>query len=249
MTRQVRLQYENAIYHVRSIGNQKQPIFLDDGDRVSFLKFLRATVRSRGWLCHAYCLMENHYHLLVETPVPNLSQGMHDLNCFYANTFNVKHSQPGHLFEGRFRSSLVDEDDYFLTLARYIPLNPVAAGLTADPAEWRWSSFNATCGEESYEDFIEKRLLLSYFESSPVAKDAYREFVLDGIPLIKQKVKAPPLRKLISKDMPKDELTKNIARAFFEFEYSLREIGAVLGICHTTVGRRVKCWRETHQSS
>ena len=249
MAGQLRLQCENAIYHVRSLGNLKLPIFLDEGDRICFLKVLKKVVSRHGLICHAYCLMETHYHLLIQTPYANLSKGLHDLNGIYTQLFNLKHFRGGHVFGGRFKSSLVEDDSYLLTLARYIPLNPVAAGLVSNPGKWRWSSFNTTCYTGLKKDFIEKRLILSYFDASPVAEDAYRQFVLEGIALIKPKVKVPPLRELISKDMPKDELSKNIARAFFEFEYSQREIAAVLGISHTTVARRVKRWSETHQGA
>jgi len=248
MARQPRLQSENAIYHVRSLGNLKQPIFLDDGDRTSFLKVLRKIISRHGLICHAYCLMNTHYHLLIQTPYANLSLGLHDLNGIYTQLFNFKHSRGGHVLGGRFHSSLVDDDPYLLTLIRYIPLNPVAAGLVTDPGEWKWSSFNTTCGIGTNEDYVEGRLILSYFNNSPVPQEAYRHYVLDGIPLIKPKVKIPPLRELVSKDMPKDELTRNIARAFFEFEYSQREIAAVLGISHTTVARRVRRWCGTNQT-
>jgi len=124
MARPLRIEYEGAVYHVTSRGNAGAEIFLEDVDRMRFLEVLASTVERFGWICHAYCLMTNHYHLLVETPEPNLSRGMQHLNGVYTQWFNRQHSRFGHLVQGRFKSIVVEKESYLLELARYIVLNP-----------------------------------------------------------------------------------------------------------------------------
>jgi len=139
-------------------------------------------VREKRWACHAYCLMGNHYHLLIETPEANLSVGMKKLNGVYAQMFNWKHDRSGHLFEGRFKAVLVERDSYLLEVSRYIVLNPVRAGLVKDPSMWRWSSYRATAGEEDAPDLLTVRFILSMFPGGTenyVAR--YKEFVLEGV--------------------------------------------------------------------
>ena len=125
MARPLRIEYPGAVYHVTSRGNARKKIFLDDIDRDEFLATLGWVVERFGWGCHAYCLMDNHFHLLIETPKPNLSLGMRQLNGVYTQRFNRRHKRVGHLFQGRFKAILVERDSYLLELARYIVLNPV----------------------------------------------------------------------------------------------------------------------------
>ena len=127
MARPLRIEFPGAVYHITSRGNGRQDIFSDDDDRIDFLERLSATVEHFHWICHAYCLMTNHYHLLIETPDGNLSAGMRQLNGTYTQAFNRKHRQVGHLFQGRFKSILVEKESHLLTLSRYIVRNPVAA--------------------------------------------------------------------------------------------------------------------------
>ena len=130
MARPLRLEYPGAIYHITSRGNARADIFLDDSDRELFLSILADTVDHYNWLCHAYCLMGNHYHLLIETPDPNLSLGMRHLNGVYTQTFNRSHKRVGHLFQGRYKAVLVEKGTHLLELCRYIVLNPVKANMT-----------------------------------------------------------------------------------------------------------------------
>lgn len=143
--------------------------------------FDRAVTR-RGWLCHAYCLMDNHYHLVVETPQPNISAGMHELNLGYAKSFNRRHDFNGHVFENRFYGSLAESDSHFLELARYVVLNPVRAGVCETASEWRWSSYRATVGLEVAPRFLTTKRVLSHFGNEVgAARVAYAEFVRDGL--------------------------------------------------------------------
>jgi putative transposase len=147
MSRPLRIEFPGAFYHVTSRGNARKKIFLNDIDRVSFIETLAWVVERFGWICHAYCLMDNHFHLLIETPMPNLSLGMRQLNGVYTQRFNRRHKRVGHLFQGRFKSILVEQDRYLLELCRYIVLNPVRAKMVAASEEYPWSSYRATVGE------------------------------------------------------------------------------------------------------
>ena len=154
MSRPLRLHLPGGIYHVTARGNDRRPIFEDDEDCARFLIVLASTVARYHVLCHAYCLMGNHYHLLVQTPKANLSVAMRQLNGVYTQRFNRRHERCGHVLQGRFGAQLVDGDAYLREVCRYIVLNPVRAGLVAHPGEWRWSSFRATAGETEAPGFL-----------------------------------------------------------------------------------------------
>jgi REP element-mobilizing transposase RayT len=147
MARPLRLQFPGGIYHVTARGNDRQAIFEDDADCSRFLIVLASVVARYHVRCHAYCLMGNHYHLLLETPDGNLSGAMRQLNGVYTQRFNRRHERCGHVLQGRFGAQLVDGHAYLHEVCRYIVLNPVRAGLVSHPRDWRWSSFRATAGE------------------------------------------------------------------------------------------------------
>jgi putative transposase len=140
MPRKPREEAEGAVHHVYARGNRKQRIYLDDRDRVAYLRLLGLVVSERGWRCLAYCLMNNHLHLLVETPQANLGVGMDSLQGGYAQGFNRRHGHTGHVFQGPYGSERIHTDDQFWWAVRYIAMNPVEAGLCARPEQWRWSS-------------------------------------------------------------------------------------------------------------
>ncbi len=182
MTRPLRIEFPGAIYHVISRGNASQIIYDDDKDRQVFLEILSRTTQRYHWLCHAYCLMDNHYHLLIETPEGNLSAGMRQINGVYTRRFNTRHKKSGHLFQGRFKSILVERDSYLLEVNRYISLNPVRAGMVTDPAKYRWSSFAAMTGKGDAPPFLNRNWTLSQFgfiEENAISK--YQEFVYNGL--------------------------------------------------------------------
>ena len=182
MARPVRVEFPGAVYHLTSRGNAKADIFLDDADRRIFLQFLGKTVRRFGWQLYAYCLMGNHYHLLAETPQPNLSRGMHQLNGLYTQSFNRRHGRVGHVLQGRFDSRLVERDSYLLELGRYIALNPVRAGFVAGAADWPWSSFRSSAGVEPQPPWLQLSPLLSMLHHDrAMAMQRYVEFVALGI--------------------------------------------------------------------
>jgi len=182
MVRPLRIEYEGAVYHVTSRGNARADIYLSDDDREIFLGVLGHVVERFGWLCHAYCLMTNHFHLMIETPQANLSRGMRQLNGMYTQRFNRKHGRVGHVFQGRFKSIVVDKDAYLVELSRYIVRNPVAAGMVDDVGDWPWSSYQATAGEKPLPDFLEVNWLLSQFgRERAKARTAYAGFVREEV--------------------------------------------------------------------
>jgi len=182
MARPLRIELPGAVYHITSRGNAKGEIFAEDQDREKFLDILGSVVKKHRWLCHAYCLMGNHYHLLIETPEGNLSRGMRQLNGIYTQAFNRSHKRPGHLFQGRYKAILVEKDSYLLALCRYIVLNPVAAHLVPAPNDWPWSSYLATAGLGAVPDLLATDWILSQFSSlRRKACRLYSEFVYQGL--------------------------------------------------------------------
>jgi putative transposase len=129
MARPLRINFENAVYHIIARGNRKEKIFSSDEDKKLFQKKMNQTFQKYSFICYAYCLLDNHYHLFLKTPKANLSKGMHDLNASYANYFSAKYHLYGPLFQGRYQSILVDQDQYSLILSGYIHLNPYRAGI------------------------------------------------------------------------------------------------------------------------
>jgi REP element-mobilizing transposase RayT len=181
MARPLRLEFEGAVYHLTARGNAGQAIFLNDNDRQRFLDALSEVVDRFGWICHAYCLMTNHYHLLVETPNANLSRGMQQLNGVYTQAFNRRHGRVGHVLQGRFKSIIVEKESHLLELVRYVVLNPVRAKLVRHPRQWEWSSYRATAGEVRPPDFLTVDWILAQFgEARKKAQVAYRQFVAEG---------------------------------------------------------------------
>jgi len=182
MARQLRIEIPGGTYHITARGNVRRTIFRDDRDRQRMLAGVSTAVDEYGWLVHAYCLMPNHYHLLVETPLPNLSRGMKKINGTYAQGFNARHKRVGHVFQDRFHSILVDKEDYLLKLSRYIVLNPVRAKIVAMPEEWAWSSYRPTVGTGPRPRFLTCEQILGYFgESREKARRAYVGFVTGNL--------------------------------------------------------------------
>lgn len=181
MARPLRIEYEGAVYHVTSRGNARQKIYLDDEDRHAFLEILGGAVDRFGWVCHSYCLMSNHYHLLVETPNANLSRGMRHVNGVYTQGFNRRQGRVGHVLQGRFKSILVERDNHLLELARYVVLNPVRAKMVRSARHWRWSSYRATAGQEEPLQLLTTDWVLAQFsDDRRRATDLYRRFVQQG---------------------------------------------------------------------
>ncbi len=181
MGRNHRPQVAGVLYHVTARGNVHQDIYLDDEDRRAFLSFLADASARDGLVCHAYCLMGNHYHLLVETPRANLGVAMHRINCLYSNRFNRVHERDGHVLERPYRAWIMRGGRRELEAARYIARNPVRAGLCAAAELWPWSSHAATSGLVPRPAFLSIDRVRAWFgadEDEAVAR--YRHFVAVG---------------------------------------------------------------------
>ena len=172
MARPLRIEFPGAIYHVTTRSNARKAVFRDDADRDLFLDALGEVVTRFRWLCHAYCLMDRHYHLLIETPRGNLSPGMRQLNGVYTQRFNRRHARVGHAFQGRFKAILVERRSYLLELARYIVLNPVRAKMIKNPGRYRWSSYPATVGAVAPPSGISHALAPQPIRQDPASRAA-----------------------------------------------------------------------------
>jgi REP element-mobilizing transposase RayT len=181
MARPLRLEFPGALYHVTSRGDRREDIFDDDDDRLLFYDVLKEVYERYNWRIHAYCLMSNHYHLLVETPDANLSKGMRHLNGVYTQRFNSNQNRVGHVFQGRYKAILVQKDSYLLELSRYIVLNPVRAMMVRAAKDWPWSSYRATTGQTEMPKWLYVDWLLSVFSKQrATAIRHYKQFVADG---------------------------------------------------------------------
>lgn len=182
MSRPLRLEFAGALYHITSRGNGRKAIYLEESDFALFLELLNDVCEQYNWVIHAYCLMSNHYHLLLETPDGNLSKGMRQLNGVFTQSMNRKHHRVGHLFQGRYKAILVDKDAYLLELCRYIVLNPVRARMVDTPDEWLWSSWHNMIGKNESPSWLATDALLNLFAKKRTEAIAeYIHFVEQGV--------------------------------------------------------------------
>jgi REP element-mobilizing transposase RayT len=182
MARPLRLELPGARFHVFARGDNRQDIYRDDVDRQLFMAGLGTVTARLQWRLWAYCLMSNHYHLLVETPGANLSRGMRDLNGAYSQRFNRRHGRVGHVFQGRFKATLVERESYLLELSRYIVNNPVRSGLCEHAGDWPWSSFRDVMGwREPSDSHLMAGMTLALFAADlDRARRLYQRFVFQG---------------------------------------------------------------------
>jgi len=182
MARPLRIEYPGAVYHITGRGNEKRDVFRDDSDRELFLATIHRANSRYNWICHSYCLMDNHYHLLIETPDGNLSMGARQLNGVYTQLFNKRHGRTGHLFQGRYKAVLIQKDEHLLEVCRYVVLNPVRAGMVARAEDWKWSSYRAITGWEPPHSCLTTDWVLGQFgEERMKAEKEYRQFVQEGV--------------------------------------------------------------------
>ncbi|MGH7884533.1 MAG: transposase [Thermodesulfobacteriota bacterium] len=182
MGRPIRIEYEGALYHVMSRGNERKDIYKDDEDRDKFLSILSEYHLRYGILIHCYVLMNNHYHVVMETPRANLVKVMHGLNSRYTGYFNRKYSRSGHLFQGRYKAIIVEKEEYLVELSRYIHLNPVRIGMVQKSEEYKWSSYEGFIKNKKELEWINYEWILSSFSKvKSISRSKYREYVREGI--------------------------------------------------------------------
>jgi len=186
MARPYRLQAENCLYHIMSRGDDRKRIYTIPSDYLKFMDYVMKAKERYQFCLYAYCLMVNHFHLLVETLLPNISKIMHYIKGSYTTYYNIRHRRTGHLFQGRFKSIVVDKDAYFLELTRYIHLNAVYAGIVSDPVAYRWSSYQGYLGKRN--EYLDKDEMKQYLG---MTRNQYQRFVLEGI-----KKRKDPMKKV-----------------------------------------------------
>ncbi len=181
MSRPLRIEYPGAVYHVTSRGNGQADIYLENKDYEGFLNLFGGVCERYRWRCYAYCLMDNHYHLVIETPEGNLSRGMRQLNGMYTQAFNRRCGRVGHVLQGRYKGIIVDKESYLLELARYVVLNPVRAGMVRAAVQWRWSSYRSMTGQAKPPKWLDTGAILGQFaKQRKRARERYIEFVREG---------------------------------------------------------------------
>lgn len=191
MARPLRIEYENAFYHVVQRGSEKREIFKTETDKERFLGYLEQAFDRYRSICHIFNLMDNHYHLVIETPEANISKIMHYLNTSYAVCYNKKHRRVGPLYQGRYKAILVEATEYLHHLSRYIHLNPVRAEMVKDPIEYKWSSYKYYIGQKKKPRWLKTEFILMNFgNSKTTAQKEYKKFVEEGIGKEDEKIKA-----------------------------------------------------------
>lgn len=265
MARPLRIAVADGTYHVTARGNERRAIVTDNADRRTFFRVLHRTIDRFDWRCLSYCLLDNHFHLLIRTPEPNLPRGMQQLKGSFAQAFNRRHARVGHLFAGRYGAQLVQRDAHLLAAFRYIALNPVVAGLCDRPEAWRWSAHAALLGEADAPPFLAVGEALTLF-GGVAAHDAYGRFVASDdvtceIPgsaaagdrsflraVLPERRPDPeiPLREWGAGRPPLDEILASgdrdaaIARAYRDHGYPMSAIARHVG-CHvSTVSRSLR---------
>ncbi|MBN2168297.1 MAG: transposase [Actinobacteria bacterium] len=227
-------------------GNNKQNIFVKDAERAFFLNLLAKTVSEFNWSVYSYCLMSNHYHLIVQTHEANLSSGMMKLNGVYSKVFNSDHKRVGHAFQKRYDSPIIESDEHFLVVSRYIAINPVKSQIVKKPEDWIWSSYKATIGKHRGPSFLDTSRILELFSDNyNNAIYAYKEFVnskfdSEGNQILEKHGGLscrPTLSELFKGAYNKKKRYDAISSACNYFGYSKKEVADFLGLERTTIGR------------
>jgi putative transposase len=269
MARSLRLEVPDGIFHVTSRGWERRPLFAADADRFTFLSLVERTLARYAWSCLTYCLMDNHFHLVVRTPQANLSRGMQNLNTRYATAFNRRYDRVGSLFDRRYRATLVQRDAHLLEVLRYVALNPVRAERCSHPSAWPWSAHREIAGQAEpgfvaveevrsyfngtdYADFVADAPGVSPQPSGVVLGD--RAFVREAIDLARPHSEIPRAhwgagRPELAQILADTEGDAGIARAYRTHGYTMASIAEELG-CHlSTVSRRLKRYEESECSN
>jgi REP element-mobilizing transposase RayT len=270
MARPLRPLIEGGIYHVYNRGNALQSIFERPNQRAEFLRLLERVCERCRWQCLSYCLMGNHYHLLVRTPAPNLSDGMRELGSSYAQTFNRARERPGPVFQGRFKCKVVQHDAHYLATLRYLALNPVAADLCTEPEQWGWSAHRALIGVAAPGIVAVTHALALLDEDLDRARAIYaasvadradiglpdarggvvvggREFAVFAVATASTSAEVPRRQRMAGRPALEELFTSDrddaLLASYVDCGYSQREIADHLDCHYSTVSRRIKAAR------
>lgn len=225
MARPFRIEYPGAFYHITSRGNERKNIFRSDEDKEKFLSYLQSSHERYGAVIHVYCLMTNHYHLMIETPFGNLSQVMRHINGSYTTYFNTRHNRSGHLFQGRYKSILIDADNYATELSRYVHLNPVRSGIVGDPKKYKWTSYNCYIGRSKIPQWLRVDFILGYFGTGrSIAEDKYKSFVCA---LINREHESPLKGVVASTVLGRDDFVNDIKNRYLKDKVLDRDLPAL----------------------
>jgi len=237
MARPLRIELAGGFYHVTSRGDGRENIYLCEADRRVWLAIFGEVCKRYNWVCHAWCQMTNHYHIVVETVAGNLSLGMRQLNGIYTQRFNRAHGRVGHVFQGRYRAIVVEKDSYLLELIRYVALNPVRAGMVAQAGDWPWSSYGVMAGVSPKPDWLKTDWVLGQFGSRPdKAVAAYLDFVLSGVGL------PSPWKSLRGQIYLGSEEFINRMEALFKDRWAMTEIPKIQ---RRPLVKPLECYRKT----
>lgn len=213
MARPLRIEYGGALYHLAARGSERRSIFSNDRDREKFLETLAQFPERFDAVVHGYVLMDNHYHLLVETRRPNITRAMHYLNATYSGYFNRVHNRAGHLLEGRYKGYLIEKDNYLLAVSRYIHLNPVRAGLAARPETYPWSSYPEYIGKRHPTGWLTCGWVLEQFANDLAqARRLYRRFVEEAVEELENPFKTLVAGLILGSESFVIEIKKKLAR-------------------------------------
>lgn len=225
MARPLRITFPGAFYHVTSRGNERKAVFKSNSDRKKYLDYLATATERYNAVIHAYCLMDNHYHILLETPSGNLPQIMRHINGAYTTYFNIKRGRAGHLFQGRYKAILVEIDEYAKELSRYIHLNPVRAKTVETPELYEWSSYNPYIGRKKSPKWLHRDFILSYFgQKITNAQNRYEKFVLA---LVGQEYDSPLRKVTASLLLGSKDFIKLIKSKYLSDRYPERDLPAL----------------------
>ncbi len=229
MARPLRIEYNGALYHITARGNERNPIYREEWDYQKFLDILAELPQRYGILIHGYVLMGNHYHLLIETPKGNITKVMHYLNATYTGYFNKKYGRVGHLFQGRYKGLLIEKERYLLSVSRYIHLNPVRAGISRRPEEYKWSSYPEYIGREKKNKWLTSEWILGrYSRDEAKARRLYKAFVDEGLTLRENPFEGLKAGLILGSEDFIDEIKKKIGlKKHREIPESRRLIGNI----------------------
>ena len=228
MSRPLRIEFDGAFYHVTSRGDEKKEIYKSIRDREQFLEYLHSATERYGAVVHGFCLMTNHYHLILETPRGNLSQIMRHINGAYTTYYNVKRQRAGHLFQGRYKAILIEADEYALELSRYMHLNPVRAGMIERPENYYWSSYCAYIGKINPPLWLTRTLVLGFFRLNLLAsQEGYQHFVED---LLGKEYSSPLNKTVASAILGSPKFVEQVMEDYLDHQTERPDVPAVRGL-------------------